>query len=145
MLYVTDPALLDRLVSEKLDKEAEAVLAEGWKWVETSPRLDYGALHGFQRVYAEPVSLNDEMHAELDRLGEEYDDLIEEHGEDPEGEVVQQLEALSERIDALSEGGAFVEGRRLGICRGYRDHRTWWRASGRAGARQARGCSDKAR
>ena len=35
--YLTDPALLDRLVNEKLEREAEAVRQEGWKWVEIMP------------------------------------------------------------------------------------------------------------
>jgi ParB-like chromosome segregation protein Spo0J len=34
--YLTDPALLDRLVKEKLEAEAETVRQEGWQWVETS-------------------------------------------------------------------------------------------------------------
>jgi ParB family chromosome partitioning protein len=34
--WLQDPVLLDRLVAEKLAGEAEAVQAEGWKWVEVS-------------------------------------------------------------------------------------------------------------
>ena len=35
--YLTDPALLDRLANEKLEREAEAVRQEGWSWVEIMP------------------------------------------------------------------------------------------------------------
>src|SRR5208283_5019599 len=35
--YLTDPALLDRMVSEKLEREADTVRQEGWKWVEIMP------------------------------------------------------------------------------------------------------------
>jgi hypothetical protein len=48
--YLTDPALLDRLANEKLEREAEAVRQEGWKWVEIMPDLvgflDRGQLRG---------------------------------------------------------------------------------------------------
>jgi ParB family chromosome partitioning protein len=32
--YLDNPALLDQLVSEQLEKAAADILAEGWKWVE---------------------------------------------------------------------------------------------------------------
>ncbi|MFP7675672.1 ParB/RepB/Spo0J family partition protein [Marivita sp. S0852] len=34
--WLEDPALLDRLVSGKLQAEAEAIAAEGWKWIDVS-------------------------------------------------------------------------------------------------------------
>jgi ParB family chromosome partitioning protein len=37
--WLEDPALLDRLVSEKLQAEAEAIATEGWKWIEVSLEL----------------------------------------------------------------------------------------------------------
>ncbi|MDO5758699.1 MAG: hypothetical protein Q4P24_14665 [Rhodobacterales bacterium] len=37
--WLDDPALLDRLVSEKLQTEAEAIATEGWKWIEVSLEL----------------------------------------------------------------------------------------------------------
>ena len=41
-----DPALLDRLVTEKLQAEAETV--EGWKWIEVAVDLPYGYSHGLR-------------------------------------------------------------------------------------------------
>ncbi len=38
--YLRDAALLDRLVAEKLDAEAEKLRAEGWGWVEAAPDID---------------------------------------------------------------------------------------------------------
>ncbi len=102
--YLTDPALLDRLVAERLDREAETVRAEGWAWVEVVPDIDYGMLRRFGRVEPERQPLPAGQADELDRLSADYDALIEAHGEDPEPEIVQELESLSERIDALSEG-----------------------------------------
>jgi ParB family chromosome partitioning protein len=34
--WLQDPALLDRLVAEKLKRESDALRAEGWKWVEVA-------------------------------------------------------------------------------------------------------------
>ena len=34
-----DPALLDRLVIEKLKAEAETLQAEGWKWIAVAPDI----------------------------------------------------------------------------------------------------------
>lgn len=102
--YLTDPALLDRLVAERLEREAEAIRAEGWKWVEIMPSLDYAALRGFERLHPERQPLPPERQEELDRLVAEYEGLIADNGEDPEDEIAAQLDALSGRIDSLSEG-----------------------------------------
>jgi ParB/RepB/Spo0J family partition protein len=47
--WLQDPALLDRLVAEKLERESEAVRTEGWKWVEVAPEFPYG------HTYAAPL------------------------------------------------------------------------------------------
>src|ERR1700682_2329085 len=39
--WLQDPALLDRLVIEKLQAEAETLHAEGWKWIAVAPDLPY--------------------------------------------------------------------------------------------------------
>ncbi len=31
--WITDAALLERLVAERMEREAEAIRAEGWRWV----------------------------------------------------------------------------------------------------------------
>ena len=48
--WLQDPALLDRLVAEKLEREAEAVRAEGWKWIEVAPDFPYGHTYGLQAL-----------------------------------------------------------------------------------------------
>ena len=49
--WLQDPGLLDRLVTEKLDREAEVIRAEGWKWVEVSPDFPYGHTYDLRRLH----------------------------------------------------------------------------------------------
>ncbi|HEY7550397.1 MAG TPA: ParB N-terminal domain-containing protein [Hyphomicrobiaceae bacterium] len=82
--WLQDPALLDRLVAEKLEREAEAVRGEGWKWVEVAPDFPYGHAYGLRRLSGKEVPLTkkeakarDALKAELDKLEKEYADAEE--------------------------------------------------------------------
>ncbi|MER9629592.1 ParB/RepB/Spo0J family partition protein [Mesorhizobium sp. M0296] len=118
--YVTDTVLLEKLVAEKLEAAAEAVRAEGWKWVECRASMPEG-LHSMERHYPEDVSLSEEDQAALDATQAEYDELAEliESGaadDDAEAkleEVEKRIDALTARTEAyspeaLANGGAFV-------------------------------------
>jgi len=102
--YLTDPALLDRLAAERLEGEAEAIRAEGWKWVEIMPELDYPGLRQYRRVYPETQPPDETQRAEIDRLTASYDALVAEHGEEPPEAVAAEIAAISDNIDALSQG-----------------------------------------
>jgi ParB family chromosome partitioning protein len=82
--WLQDPALLDRLVAEKLEREAESVRAEGWKWVEVAPDFPYGHTYGLRRLSGKEVPLTkteakarDALKAELDKLEKKYADAEE--------------------------------------------------------------------
>ena len=102
--YLTDTALLERLAVEKLTAEAETIRAEGWKWLEIMPDLDYAALRQFRRVHPAIEPPSEEQQAEIDRLCREHDALVEQHGDDPSEVAAAEIEALSDKIDALSAG-----------------------------------------
>jgi ParB family chromosome partitioning protein len=102
--YLTDPALLDRLATEKLEFAAEALRAEGWKWVEIMPEIDYQRMRDMARVHPERRQPDPEQHAEIGRLTNIYETLVAEHGEEPPDTVLAELEELSDRIDALTAG-----------------------------------------
>jgi ParB family chromosome partitioning protein len=102
--WLQDPALLDRLVIEKLKTEAETLRAEGWKWIAVgAPDFPFGHTGGLRRLHGEPVDLTDEeltareaLSAELDRLEQEYaaaDELPEE--------VDQRLSELETALEAF--------------------------------------------
>lgn len=114
--YLTDPALLNLLVTRKLEGEAEAVRAEGWKWVEIMPAFSREALREFGRIYPERQPASEEEQAEIERLTAEYEALLDAHGEEPPEDVAAQMEGLSERVDALSEDTEHWEPEDIALC-----------------------------
>ena len=61
--WLQDPALLDRLVIEKLQAKAEALRVEGWKWIAVAPDFPYGHTAGLRRLAGETVALTTEEQA----------------------------------------------------------------------------------
>jgi len=86
-----------------LEAEAAPIRAEGWQWVMVSPSFDYAERQNFKRIQPEAVDLMPEVQAQLDQLQAEYDALIEEHGDEPEQDVLDQLDALSEQMESLTD------------------------------------------
>jgi ParB family chromosome partitioning protein len=134
--WLEDPALLDRLVSEKLQAEAEALASEGWKWIEVATDLPYGYSHGLRRLAGDPAPMTDQESVAHATLLAEYQALEEKYsGEDeyPEeidarlGQLEMAMEALEQRPliydpAEVARAGVFVTlGRdgRLAIYRGY--------------------------
>lgn len=74
--YLTDPALLDRLVAEQLEREAETLRGEGWRRVEI--RADLADTWRWQRLAPEAIELSpndrDELREAQERLAELPDD-----------------------------------------------------------------------
>jgi ParB family chromosome partitioning protein len=55
--WLQDPALLDRLLTEKLQTAAERLRAEGWKWIAAAADFPYGHTAGLRRLTGETVAL----------------------------------------------------------------------------------------
>jgi ParB family transcriptional regulator, chromosome partitioning protein len=120
--WLQDPALLDRLVAAKLEREAESVRAEGWKWVEVAPDLPYGHTYGLRRLSGKEVPLTkketkarDALKAELDKLEKKYADAeeIPEEVDARLGEIETALGEFEERpvvYDAaeIARAGVFI-------------------------------------
>ena len=102
--YLTDPALLDRLVTEKLERKVSAIRKEGWKWVEIVPDASYETLRAYGRVNAERDPLTAKEQKQLDKLATEYDALVSECGDEPDDETADRLAALEEQIDVIKTG-----------------------------------------
>ena len=101
--WLQDPALLDRLVIEKLKAEAETLRAEGWKWIAAAPDFPYAHTAGQRRLHGEPVDLTDEERAAREALSSELDRLEQEYAEADElpEEVDQRLSELETALEAL--------------------------------------------
>lgn len=98
--YLTDIALLDRLVADKLEREAEAVRAEGWKWVEIQPVYDPNAFSAFEEIPGTETPFADEEVAELQRIEIEFDALTRE--DDGSDETSDRIDALHDRREELT-------------------------------------------
>lgn len=132
--WLEDPALLDRLVSEKLQAEAEAIAAKGWKWIEVSLDLPYGYSHGLRRLNGDPAPMTDDEGAAHAKLLAEYRALEEEYeGQDEFPEEIDvrlgELEVAMEKLEArplifddeeIARAGAFVTLDRYGELAVYR-------------------------
>lgn len=120
--WLQDVALVDRLVAEKLKAEADAVAAEGWKWVEMAPDFAYGHTYGLRQLRGETIPLTSEEEASRDALQAEYDRLSTEYAEADElpeevdarlGELETAIEAFEARPISfdpaeVARAGAFV-------------------------------------
>ncbi len=94
--FVLNEALLEQLVVAKLEIKAEPVRAEGWRWVEIVPDLDYATLSQFSRRYPGHEDLPEDAQAELDALTAEYEELSEDDIQ------LDRLEQIDRRIDELN-------------------------------------------
>lgn len=120
--WLQDVALVDMMVTERLNEEAGAIAAEGWKWIEVAPDFPYGHTYGLRQLRGEPVALTDEeekardaFQAELDRLTEEYAEADELPDDIDErlGEIETALEGFEARPmrfepDDVARAGAFI-------------------------------------
>jgi ParB family chromosome partitioning protein len=103
--WLEDPALLDRLVAERLQIEAEALVPEGWKWIEVSVDLPYGYSHGMRRLYGDPVPMTEDEVAAHAGLLAEYRRLEERiAGQDEASEeTAARMDALEVAMEALEQ------------------------------------------
>ena len=134
--WLQDPALLDRLVTEKLDREADTIRAEGWKWVEVLADFPYGHTYDLRRLIGEQrpltedeIAAHDALRAELDKLEEGYcqTEDIPEEVDRRLAEIETALAVFEERPvvyapDEITRSGTFVSidgSGALRIERGY--------------------------
>jgi ParB family chromosome partitioning protein len=111
-VYVTDAALLETLVREKLDGHAAVVKAEGWAWVDVAHAATFADLQAFQQAPREPRRATkresdrmDKLETKMQAIGEAIDAALEDEDEETaealqeEGDSVgQQLQALEDRL-----------------------------------------------
>jgi ParB family chromosome partitioning protein len=134
--WLQDAGLLARVVAEKLERDAGAIRAEGWKWVEAAPELPYGHHYELRRIPGSRRALTDEEIAQVEALLAEAEQLEEQAALEDEiaDDVDQRLTEIEAEINALTErppvydpveisiAGAFVSidgSGKLRVERGY--------------------------
>ena len=103
--WLQDAALLDRLAREKLERAAEEVRAEGWKWSEIAIDFPYGHTTGLRRLPGIQAPLTEEEQARYDAAIAEFNRLSEEHegaDEIPE-DADQRMAELEAEIASIDE------------------------------------------
>ncbi|KEZ19418.1 putative plasmid stabilization protein [Sphingobium yanoikuyae] len=103
--WLTDPALLDRLVGEKLQAEGERIAAEGWKWVATAIDMPWGVTNGLREIDGVELAMTGEEEERLAALQTEIEEIEAEWADAPEvpDEVQARIEAIDAAIGALVE------------------------------------------
>jgi ParB family chromosome partitioning protein len=117
--WLQDVGLLDRLVAEKLKAAAEAIAAEGWKWIEVAVSFPYDAVRGLHEVSGTPIDLSAEEQATIEaltaeqaRLEAEYQDADELPDEVDErmGEIETALAAFDDRPEHFDPADIAIAG-----------------------------------
>ncbi|WP_036279520.1 ParB/RepB/Spo0J family partition protein [Methylocystis sp. ATCC 49242] len=134
--WLQDVPLLERLVAEKLARDAESLRAEGWKWVETAIDFPYGHTYGLRHLQGERQPLSEEEAAAREALRNEAEQLEAAYSEAEEipeeadarlAEIEAALEAFEDRPvlyapEEIARAGVFVSidgSGRLRVERGY--------------------------
>src|SRR5208283_4217666 len=80
--WLQDVGLVDRLMAERLEREAAAIRAEGWHWLEVALDFPYGHSFGLRRLRGAEVPLTAAEAAEQAALQAEYEQLEAAHAQD---------------------------------------------------------------
>lgn len=120
--WLQDVGLLERLVGEKLERDAETIRAEGWRWVEVATDFPYGHTYGLRLVAGQQRPLTDEetvtvlaLRAEAEQIEETYEasEQLPEEADLRQGEIETALAAIENRPTLydpadIARAGAFV-------------------------------------
>jgi ParB family chromosome partitioning protein len=120
--WLQDVALVERLVADKLEREAQAIVAEGWRWTDVAIDLPYDHAFGLRRLRGEQPDLTEEETAARQALAEQLEALetkyadLEEIPEDVDqrfAEIETAIAAIDERPivfdpEDVTRAGAFI-------------------------------------
>jgi ParB family transcriptional regulator, chromosome partitioning protein len=95
--WLQDPALIDRLVIEKLKAEAEQVKAEGWKWIAVATDFPWGHTKGMRQLIGRIVDFTDEEIAARKALEAEFDEVEQQYAE--ADDVPEEVDRRFEEIE----------------------------------------------
>ncbi|VFR19802.1 putative plasmid stabilization protein [plant metagenome] len=110
-VYLTDPALLERLAQDKLAGIAAEVQAEGWAWVDATPGMTHADLQTFQRAPRERRNPNkrdaqriEKLQAKMHEVAEAVAAALDDEDEEKADALQEEGERLGEQLQALEDG-----------------------------------------
>ncbi len=102
--WLSDPALLDHLVTGKLDAVAEDIRRQGWKWVEVAVDFAYALTFQMDELVPEVPMLSEDDSTRLKALVDEYNGILDsqqDNGEDLPDAAAARVEELESLIHDL--------------------------------------------
>lgn len=104
--YLSDVALVHKLVAEKLAKAAEGVRAEGCAWVELREEMDYSERSTFGRVVMRTKPATKAQQVKIEKLEAELAELekkLDDADEDTEQALFDRQEQIEETLEEIEE------------------------------------------
>ncbi|MBL0967393.1 MAG: chromosome partitioning protein ParB, partial [Blastomonas sp.] len=103
--WLTDVALLDRLVEDKLRSDTESIAAEGWKWVSSAIDMPWNMAQGMRRICGSEVPLSPEQAQRLADLEAQAEELARQwsDADDIPEDIDARIEAIETEIRALED------------------------------------------
>ena len=109
-VFLTDAGLLEKLARDRLADAAESVRAEGWGWVEVTPRVSSAELYAFQRARRsrrEPTKAEakriEKLEAEQARLQDKLDYEDDDLSDDGAQALHEELDRLGDQLDSIEQ------------------------------------------
>jgi ParB family transcriptional regulator, chromosome partitioning protein len=101
--YLTDPALLDRLVAERCETLVADLRAQGWAWAKPYLDSDYWeVLQKYDRLQPMPVDLDEDLLAEADKLRTELDSIDQRFDGEYSEECERRIDEIQTRLDQIN-------------------------------------------
>ena len=101
--YLTDPALLDRLVAERCETLVANLRAQGWAWAKPYLHCDYWeVIQKYDRLQPVPVELDEDLLAEADKLRAELDSIDQRFDGEYSEECEQRIDEIQTRLDQIN-------------------------------------------
>jgi ParB family chromosome partitioning protein len=103
-VFIQDNVLLESLVAKKLERTANKVRKEGWKWVEIRPTFEFEEWLDCGRRLPDALPLSPEEQSEFDALSVEATALSElDENRELDDDQKARFDVVSDRLDELHD------------------------------------------